>query len=228
MPLVPDVYALSEEETTYFTRGRLAKTDIEALDYCYALGRRDERGEAGVNHLLLEMQLAVNRLEAAAGAAERLAEQLDSPPAAQELRDLARRVKTLASLHLTCKNFVAYAYVLASRGAHEGVATYRDVYNATGTASLNLGRWELCAIAREEMDNALALADLLEESAEPILAMAPTAEEEDGLAFSPHLVEQLRKKVRIMLKHWPEYNALYPYPGSPQTPTRPPGRTDTG
>jgi len=23
-----------------------------------------------------------------------------------------------------------------------------------------------------------------------------------------------------MLKHWPEYNALYPYPGSPETKTR--------
>lgn len=227
MPLVPDVYALTEEETAYFTRGRLAKTEIEALDYWYALGRRDERGEAGVQHVLLEMQLAVNRLEEAASAAERLAEGVESAQAAQELRDLARRVKALASLHLTCKNFIAYAYILASRGAHEGIAVYRDIYNSTGTPSLNLGRWELCAIAREEMDNALALADLLEESPTPILATAPTPEEEDGLVFAPNLVDQLRRKVSIMLKHWPEYNALYPYPGSPQTRTRPPGAAES-
>jgi hypothetical protein len=221
MPLVPDVYGLTEEETAYFQRGRLAKTEIEALDYDYALGRREDRGQAGVQHVLLEMQLAVNRLQAAAASAQAMAERVERPEAALELRDLARRLKALASLHLTCKNFVAYTHVLTSRGAEEGVAVYRDVYNSAGAPSLNIGRWELCAIARDEMDNTLALADLLEESPEPLLATAPTMEEEDGLIFAPNLVEQLRKKVSIMLKHWPEYNALYPYPGSPETRTRP-------
>jgi len=56
-----------------------------------------------------------------------------------------------------------------------------------------------------------------------VLAMAPTMAEEDGLVFAPNLVEQLHQKVSIMLKHWPEYNALYPYPHSPKTPTRPAG-----
>lgn len=52
-------------------------------------------------------------------------------------------------------------------------------------------------------------------------AMAPTVEEQDGLIFAPGVAEQPRKKVSIMLRHWPEYNALYPYPGSPATRTRP-------
>jgi hypothetical protein len=160
MPLVPDVYRLTEEETAYFTRGRLAKNEIQALDYDFSLGRRDERGEAGVNHFLLEMQMAVNRLEAAADRAEAVAAKVERPEAAAEVLDLARRVRVLASLHLTCKHFVAYAYILKNRAEYDGVATFRDVYNATGTPSLNLGRWELCAIAREELDNALALADL--------------------------------------------------------------------
>ena len=222
MPLVPDVYGLSAEETRYFQVGRLAKTEIEALDYDYSLGRREERGESGVQHVLLEMQLAVNRLEAAAAAAERLAAKIAKPSAAQELLDLARRIKVLASLHLTCKNFTAYTYILATRGADDGFAVVRDVYNSTGTPSVNLGRWELCSIARDEMDNALALANLLEASPAPLLPLAPTAAEEDGLNFAPNLVEQLRKKVSIMLKHWPEYNALYAYPSSPETKTRPP------
>ena len=226
MPLVPDVYALAPEETAYFTRGRLAKTEIEALDYLYELGMRSERGEAGVNHVLLEMQMAVDRLQAAATAAEAMAGRVERPESAAELRTLARRLRALASLHLTCNNFIAYGYLLSTRGAHEGTAVFRDIYNATGRASLNLGRWELCAIARDEMDNALALADLLEASPEPLLALAPTMEEEDGLIFAPNLAEQLRKKVSIMLKHWPEYNALYPYPGSPETRTRPAGGGD--
>ncbi len=221
MPLVPDVYGLTEEETGYFTRGRLAKTVIEALDYDYALGRREDWGQSGVQHFMLEMQLAAERLQEAARSAEEMAARLSAPQAAEELRDLARRLRALACLHVTCKNFVAYAHVLKSRAADEGVAVYRDIYNSAGAASLNVGRWELCAIARDEMDNALALADLVEESPKPLLATAATREEEDGLVFAPNLAEQLRKKVSIMLKHWPEYNVLYPYPGSPQTRTRP-------
>ncbi|NCO33664.1 MAG: hypothetical protein AUJ92_08050 [Armatimonadetes bacterium CG2_30_59_28] len=223
MPLVPDVYGLTPEETAYFQRGRLAKTEIEALDYDYSLGRREPRGPSGVNHFALEMQLAVNRLEAAAAKADALVGRAARPEAAEELKALAWRLKALASLHLTCKNFVVYAFILQTRGADEGVQECRDIYNSTGTPSLNIGRWELCNVAREEMDNALTLADVLTEATEPVLAMAPTMAEEDGLVFAPNLVEQLHQKVSIMLKHWPEYNALYPYPHSPKTPTRPAG-----
>jgi len=42
-----------------------------------------------VQHVLLEMQMAVNRLRAAAKAAEAMADRAAKPEAASELRDLA-------------------------------------------------------------------------------------------------------------------------------------------
>ncbi|HEY3416759.1 MAG TPA: hypothetical protein VGM23_07740, partial [Armatimonadota bacterium] len=219
MPLVPDVYALSEEETRYFQRGRLAKTEIEALDYNAMLGWDESRGKLGVNHVRLEYLLAIDKLEAGAASAEALAERVEQPAAAKELKDLARRMKVLASLYLTTKNFIEYAYRLTTSEAIQEHRVVQDIFSMGG--GMNEGRWDLCALARDEMDNALALAKLIEEAPEPVLAMAPTPEEEDGMAFAPNLAEQLRKKVRIMLNHWPEYNTLYPPPGTPTTKTRP-------
>ncbi|MHB9132009.1 MAG: hypothetical protein ACYDBB_13115 [Armatimonadota bacterium] len=221
MPLVPDVYALTEEETSYFQRGRLAKTETEALDYAVCMGWNESRNELGVNHVRLEYLLAIDKLEAAAASAKTLAGQVTNPEAARELNDLSRRLRVLASLYLTTRNFIEYAYVLAHREQCEEHVVVRDVFQMHG--GMNRGRWELSALAREEMDNALALIKLIEEAPEPVLAMAPTPEEEDGMAFSPNIVEQLHKKVDIMMNHWQEYNALYPPPGSPTERTRPAG-----
>ncbi len=221
MPLVPDIYALSDEETAYFTRGRLAKTEVEALDYTQLMGRLEPRDETGVNHARLEYLLAIDRLEAAAASAEGLAKEV--PNAAAELIDLARRLKTLASVYLTTKNFIEYTYRLQTCETDEEHLVVQDVYSMGG--GMNRGRWYLCTLARDEMDNALALADLLDESPTPLLAMAPDADGEDGLAFAPNLAEQLRKKAAIMLDHWKEYNALYPPPGSSDEQTRPASMT---
>ena len=218
MPLVPDVYALTAEETRYFQRGRLAKTEIEARDYCAMLGGDESRGKLGVNHARLEYLLASDKLTAAAASAEALAGRGVNPATAKELTVLARRMKVLASLYLTTKNFIEYAYRLSTCDADEEHMVVQDVYSMGG--GMNRGRWFLCTLARDEMDNALTLARLIEEGPEPVLAMAPTAKDEDGLAFAPNLAEQLRRKVAIMVAHWPEYNALYPPPNSPKTRTR--------
>lgn len=221
MPLVPDVYRLTDDEKSYFQRGRVAKNEIESLDYDYNLGDRDERGETGVNHVRLELLVAIDRLEAAAASAEAMAGRVKRAGAAQELKDLARRLKVLVSVYLTCRNFIEYAYVLRARQTNDEHVWVRDTFQMS--IGLNRGRWELSALAREEMDNALALAELVEAAPEPVIAMAPTMEEEDGLVFAPNLAEQLRKKASIMMAHWREFNELYPPPGSPTTRTRPPG-----
>jgi len=223
MPLVPDVYSLTAEETAYFQRGRLAKTETEALDYKVCMGWDESRDKLGVNHARLEYLLAIDKLEAAASSADTLAGKIAIPETVVELRNLARSMRVLASLYLTTKNFIEYAYRLSTCGTDDEHFVLQDIFSMGG--GMNEGRWFLCALARDEMDNALALAKLIEEAPEPVLAMAPTAEEEDGFLFAPNLVEQLRKKVEIMLNHWPEYNALYPPPGSPTSRTRPVGMT---
>jgi hypothetical protein len=60
------------------------------------------------------------------------------------------------------------------------------------------------------MDNVLKLARLIENAPGPVIAMAAIEEDEDSLAFSPRLSEELRMKAHTMMAHWPEYNKLYP------------------
>jgi len=207
MPLVPDPWRLSDDEKRYFQLGRVARNDVEALSYHNALGHPGIVGRAAVDYARLVLTTARGKVASAAEGAEALAEQAADQKARTELVALARSLKALAGVLTTCRNFVEYEHILSTRGRYEEEVWYRDQY---GTGAYNRGGYELRQVARSELDNALALAELVEESPEPVLAMAASMEEEDALAFAPNLAEQLRRKARIMMAHWPLYNELYP------------------
>jgi len=50
---------------------------------------------------------------------------------------------------------------------------------------------------------------LLETSRVPLVQTAPTKEEEDIFTLGPDLIDQLKKKVAITLKHQLEVHRLY-------------------
>ena len=108
----------------------------------------------------------------------------------------------------TCKNFVDYEEVLATRGSRDEDVVFRDPNYGTGV--INRGSYELRLIARSEMDNAHALARLVDTAPAPVLPVGPTAADEDSFTFAPNVADQLRLKARIMMNHWPDYADLYP------------------
>jgi len=207
MPLVPDISRLTEDETRYFERGRVAKNTVEALSYHGTLGGPGITGRAAVGYARLVLSTAMSKLEAAAASTEDLTSHAADEKAQHELASLTRHLKVFRRVLLTCRNFIEYEYILTTRKRDDEEVWYRDQY---GVGVLNRGGYELRIVARSEMDNAVALADLVEGSAEPVLAIAGSEEEEDALAFAPDLPDQLRRKARIMADHWREYNELYP------------------
>ncbi|REE02017.1 hypothetical protein [Marinoscillum furvescens] len=70
-------------------------------------------------------------------------------------------------------------------------------------------RTRMMAIARQELDNAATLIELLESTEEPILHLADTKAEEDIRILGPDLVAQLRKKMKLMIAHWEDHERLF-------------------
>ena len=68
---------------------------------------------------------------------------------------------------------------------------------------------EIQNITRHDVDNTLELANLLESGKEVLVLTAPTAAEEDIFLLGPDLVQQLRKKAAITLKHQLELYRLF-------------------
>jgi hypothetical protein len=64
-------------------------------------------------------------------------------------------------------------------------------------------------VARREIDNSSLLIDLLQSPKAPLIELAKTPEEENIRMLGPDLIDQLRKKVKIMITHWEDYERLF-------------------
>jgi hypothetical protein len=73
-------------------------------------------------------------------------------------------------------------------------------------------RTDLLRLARNEIDNAMRLRQLLMSAKGPLLDLAPTGEEETSRRLGPDLADQLKKKIDIMNAHWEDYQRLFTVP----------------
>ena len=64
------------------------------------------------------------------------------------------------------------------------------------------GLWYMQRAMRWELDNTYELIDILKKAPEPIFWTAPHPSFEGQLIMGPNILEQLEKKVDIMLRHW--------------------------
>ncbi len=94
--------------------------------------------------------------------------------------------------------------------AKEGIEQFAPHANANPELRplIKSDRVALYEIMRSEIDNTNRLADLLEETQCRHLSLARTKVEEGPFLFGPHLVKDLRLKVKIMLNHWLDFNQL--------------------
>lgn len=207
MPLVPDISKLSDDEKLYFQRGRIARDDLESINYRNMLGSEMSTDYELVGQVRLEHNVAISKLDHALKLADEILMKSNQENIKEEIDDLKLRLRAFKSIYKTTVNFIQYAYSLAVRGRHDEDLIFRDHYNLG--LGINRGGYELRKIARSEMDNALELAKIIEEYDKPLIAMVENPEDEDGLSFGPDMVGHLRKKAGIMMKYWPDYNNIY-------------------
>jgi bacterioferritin (cytochrome b1) len=73
-------------------------------------------------------------------------------------------------------------------------------------------RTDLMRLARNEIDNAMRLRQLLLSAKAPLLDLAPNPAQETSRKLGPDLAEQLKRKINIMNAHWEDYKRLFTAP----------------
>ena len=117
---------------------------------------------------------------------------------------LALRLRVLRCVYRNARNAIQYQDIL-DRTDHEHPPVEENIYPLDGDQKLR----EIQNVARDEIDNANELAGLLERSKVPLIEIAASPAQEDIFLIGPDIVDQLRKKARIMLRHELDVYRLY-------------------
>jgi hypothetical protein len=199
-PFVPFPEELSAEETGYYRKYQFqARSEERARDLGDIQGTRQYEGLGGAavtNTLFLRMQSELNRARAGVQAIAKTN---------GALAILDTRLQVFQILVDNCRDALGYQYLLdiTKNGSLRRPIEFQEDLT-------NIQQWlSIKDTARREMDNAIILADLLESHKETLVELAPTREEESIRVLGPDLTEQLRRRVKIMIAHWEDYERLF-------------------
>lgn len=64
-------------------------------------------------------------------------------------------------------------------------------------------------LQRSELDNTNELIEILQKSPEPLIVSTPDKSQEGFYRYGPDLIDQLKKKVELMQKHWRDVDEFY-------------------
>ena len=208
-PLVAFPAELPPEEKDYYRRFQFqANTEAEADDILNTQGIRQVTSRSQAFFVGQTLDGAAGQFSAAARIAVELASKA-SEEAARMLTALDYRLRTLACLARTFRNVVQFQTLLDESLAELGEEGPREkpwLFEGYGN------RQKMYDVVRAEVDNTQALIDLIEESPVPVLITADDPAEEDPFTLGPALLEQLRAKIRITIKHWRDFERIYPRP----------------
>ncbi|MBN2408597.1 MAG: hypothetical protein JXE07_02575 [Candidatus Aminicenantes bacterium] len=201
-PLVPFPMELKPEEKDYYRKFQFqANTEEEAADLMNLQGFEVINGFSGSLLAGNLFNQAVDHLESAlrdiAGLKEKVGDR-------GGLDRLGWRLKALICFYRNARHTIQYQDIL-DRTDYEHPPVEENIYPMDGDQKLR----EIQIVTRNEIDNINELVDLFEKSPFPLVELAPSKEEEDIFLIGPDIVEQLRKKVRIMLRHERDVDRLY-------------------
>lgn len=171
------------------TNVRAANTWEEASVTCCAIdGISDTLGEAA------------DKLQA-------IADRLGKTPAARKLLGDVFRIRAWRSLTLTVRHFLQVGTLIYLRDAQNAAAPKTTATG--GDAPImpkgdlgSQGLWYLYRALRWELDNTNDLIDLAKRSPVPLFHTAPHPSMIGSMYLEPNYLENLERKVDIMLKYW--------------------------
>jgi len=197
-PLVPFPDALSREETAYYRPYLFqAKGEEQANDLVDIQAMRMYEGWGA----RLLVQNIVEKVTANLSRAQSLATTLHD-----EL--LGQRLAALQCLVRNVDDVVQYQ---AQLDRVKSLKIKPDPNPVLGAQS-GWDRTDMLRLARDEVDNALQLRQLLLSAKGPLLDLAPTPGEETSRRLGPDLAAQLKRKMDIMNAHWDDYTRLFTAP----------------
>jgi hypothetical protein len=205
-PFVPFPQELLDSETDYYRKFQFqARSETRARDLGDIQGTRQYEGLGGMavsSQLLVRMQADLNRARADMRA-------IAASPAAsawkQRIELLDKQIQVFSILVDNCRNGLEYQYILDF--ARDGRLRRPIEFQEHLT---DITEWRAIKdIARKEMDNSIVLAGLLESEKGVLIDTAKTSADESIRVLGPDLAAQLRRKVKIMVKYWEDYERLF-------------------
>ncbi len=115
----------------------------------------------------------------------------------------ARAIDTLRCFYRNCRNVTDFGLLMEKAQPREGMWVLGE--RPEGEPE----RDRVYEIVRAELDNTQRLIRLLEEGPDDLVVTAAQPEDEDTFLLGPDLADQLRKKRRITLAHWCDFDRLY-------------------
>lgn len=201
-PLVPFPMELKSEEKDYYRKFQFqANTEEEAADLMNLQGFELINGFSGSLLASNLLNQAISHLQSAVQEISRLRDRVGDKDA---LDALSLRLRTLVCFYRNARNTIQYQDIL-DRTDYEHPPKEEDIYPMDGDQKLR----EIQNVTRDEIDNIRELISLLKNSKVPLVELAPSMAEEDIFLIGPNIVEQLEKKIQIMLKHQLDVYRLY-------------------
>ncbi len=204
-PLVPFPMELTAEEKDYYRKFQFqANSEEEAADLMNLQGFEMINGYSGSLLAGGLLNQAITGLQSAIEDLATLRANLHGRGSIDRMNLLESRLRTLVCFYRNAKHTIQYQDIL-DRTDYAHPPVEQNIYPMDGDQLLR----EIQNVTRQEIDNVNELIGLLQSSKAPLVELAPTMAEEDIFLIGPNLVEQLHKKVEIMLKHQLDAHRLY-------------------
>ncbi|HEX9973441.1 MAG TPA: hypothetical protein VGD14_15320, partial [bacterium] len=204
-PLVPFPMELTAEEKDYYRKFQFqANSEQEAADLMNLQGFEMINGYSGSLLATWALNQSLGQIESAVSDVLQIQKKLNNKNQAQKIESLRLRLKTLICFYKNAKHTIQYQDIL-DRTDYENPTIEQNIYPMDGDQLLR----EIQIVTRNEIDNTNELIALLESTKIPLVKTAASMEEEDVFNIGPNIIEQLKKKVSIMLKRQLEVRRLY-------------------
>jgi hypothetical protein len=204
-PFVPFPEELTPEETQYYRRFEFqARSEERARNLDETQGTHQYQGLGGMalsDKLFVRMLAELDKARADLRAIEAASsgERLDQSKLFDE------RLRVFAVLVNNCRDAIEYQFDLDSI---KGWNLRRPI--ETQQELTQIPEWlAIRETARREIDNSAVLIDLLQSQKAPLIDLAKTNSDENIRVLGPDLIDQLRKKMKIMMAHWEDYKRLF-------------------
>lgn len=208
-PFVPFPDSLTPDEKNYYRRFQFqARTEAHANDLLDLQGSRLVNGFGGyrvLNRILYQIR---SEVRSARRHVQKIVTRL-SGTSAEKYALLDKRLNVFQCLVDNVENAVHYQVVLDRVNAIKTPPEINSPYPFLKPADI-WSRQELMRIAREEIDNTVALIDLLKtENDSWLIDHAETADKEYQRLLGANLIDQLTKKINVMQDHWQDYKKIH-------------------
>jgi hypothetical protein len=208
-PMVPFPEELSKDEAKFYRPFLFqAKGEEQAADLVDIQGMRMYEGWGARLLFQRDMEVTLPRARVALSLVEMIRGSAKTDAARGQWEIMGKRLQALVYLLESAGNIVEYQ---AQLDRVKEIGAKPEANPVLGVES-DWARTDLTNLARNEIDTMVNLEKLLGSSKEPILDLAPTADEETIMRLGPDTVEAIHQKIQVMNAHWRDYDRLFTSP----------------